>query len=478
MGTGASGYGQETAAIISQASYHRPELLTQLVRKKGFEGANRFFNVFKGPGSSIAGQGLMLGQATAVVTRTVKHVEDNPLFPTMTIGGSASAAGSAGVKGNTITLKSTSHDSNGRSPLRNNDVYRLNKDGNFYKVTDVSRTSNADTFKLTPLLASVTVPAVADGDTMILMYSPYDEGSGAHTSFKREMTEITSKLGIIKERYDATLSAYATSDPIEYPGAFGIPSGKYKVILDESDALMRHYAAMDKYLLWGPEFDNTTNITDIGQTTKGYVPRIKGDGGYNPTYTSGSLALSNFKTWAAYTKQKKAPRHYKIMPGHTLNAEITELLDTYFAQSTGGVNYAAYGGSKDIALALGVNSFSAYGVQWDFCEYSEFDDENTLGTDSDFSKSAFMIPMDKVKVNGSELYQNADPNPGSMVYPLEILYLKRGNEDRFIKATKVGTENGTALGTEDDITGFNYLSEIGLRVRNVTWHGFIEPTTA
>ncbi len=492
----ASAYGGSSAySEISLGDFYRPELFEKVIQTYGQEGMNSFFNVFSGAGlGTMAGQGLFLGQAKPVKTVDYWHYDRLRMMPQVKLDANAGSAGGAAgeVTSDKIVLHADSHSADGKkSPIRNGDIYILSVDGNQYRVSDLDTTTDGShEFNLTPIKSTVTAPNVTANAIMVYIGNAYEEGSDPTSSWISEDHKVVGKLQIVKEQFKATNTATSVWTPIQWQGGFGIPEGNYRVHQDERDAIARFFLAMDRTLLFQEPFDNTSNITEITRTTTGLKPLITNTtyGGFSTTYST--PAMSDVIAINKTLNKIKAPKEYKWIVGYDLGNALEEMFTNYFnvnsstsaagAIGAAAINYASYNGSKEIALSMGVKSFTRGGFTHHLQIYSEFSDENSFysydaikGTSGAFGYSGFIIPMEKVRDYSSDLTGNVGQNQNYMVYPMLIRYLEGNGQNRFFRTVKFGTSSGQALGTQKDINGYDYTGEFGLQVRGIKHFGYI-----
>ena len=481
--------GTESYSLISAAEFYREELLKEVVYQYGDEGLNRFFDVFGPAMGSVAGQGMLLGQAQSVKTPDFWHVERGRFIPAITAGATVDNTSiAAGAASAPIQISTASHSADGtKSPIRVGDVYwfhdvSANTTIQVYATAVNKGTTSAHTVTLKPIKVTDTFAAtstsVVAGDKLIYVTNIFEEGSDGHEAMVTTDETVKGKLQIIKDSFRTTLTANSTYSEVQWHGGFGIAPGNYRVIQDERDAIARQFRNIDMALLYQENLTNT--ISGITRTTKGLRPRILDDGGINQTYAS-TFDMADFRAFNKKLNTYKCPNEYKWVAGYDLMDELEEVFHDYFNvdSATGGVSYGAYNGSKSIALSMGVKSFCRGGFTHHFKTWSEFSDPNGMGAIAagvgSFNTSAFAIPMEKTMDYGSSdgAYGNVGMNPGGMVYPLMIRFLEGNGQNRYMQTTEFGTRGGIAKGTREDLFGYDYVSEVGLQARNIKDFAYI-----
>ena len=96
----------------------------------------------------------------------------------------------------------------------------------------------------------------------------------------------------------------------------------------------------------------------------------------------------------------RCPSEYLLWAGADFDNAFDTTVTAVSQFVNGAINYASFGGKKDVAIALGVNSLSAYGRTFHKKRLNALSHPQitSVGGATVFSKEAYLVPAGKIKV--------------------------------------------------------------------------------
>lgn len=333
-------------------------------------------------------------------------VENNFLYALATVK-TAYTAGAAGASASIVCTGATSV-----KPVLNELILFANGIVGFVSAID-SATDFTITVK--PVNSADVIPSLAVGAKLSFASNAYAEGTGANQMRKSDLIKRSNKLQIFKTKTTVTDIAYGSKIEVEFKGK------PYYFLKQQHDAYLKHRMDILYAILFGRESAGLTDVDGrVINTTRGLRDTIVNAGGITTnTATGGTIALSDLSSLSRLMDANRCPSEYLLWAG----ADFDNTFDTNITASTqfinGAINYASFNGQKDVAIALGVNSISAYGRTFHKKRLNALSHPQvtSTATNSSFTKEAYLIPAGKIKVEQG----------GGQIDRMQIRYLEMAN---------------------------------------------------
>ena len=232
------------------------------------------------------------------------------------------------------------------------------------------------------------------GDTVVFISNAHTEGSGANLMRKSNLTKSQNRVQIFKTKTSITDLAAGSKIEVEYKGK------PYYFIKQQHDAFLKHRLDVAYGMLYGK--GGTTSDAD-GNTinlTKGLHTYISEKSNDINVASGGSVAVADFSTISRLLDKSRGPAEYMILAGGEIDNAIDTGLATADPFKSGGVQYNAFNGSQDQAVALGFESFRFFGRTYHKKRLQALDNvEVTNPVDAfKFDEYAYFIPDGQMKV--------------------------------------------------------------------------------
>lgn len=327
------------------------------------------------------------GKAKATAQTEYFTVQNNFLYATATVK-TLTTAGSAGASASIVCVGATSvKPVVGELMLFANGV-----------VGYVSAVDSATDFTITvkPVNSSDVIPAVAVGAKLSFFSNAYAEGTGSQTMRKSDLIKRSNKLQIFKTKTSITDIAYGSKIEVEFKGK------PYYFLKQQHDAYLKHRMDILYAVLFGRESAGLTDADGNAiNTTRGLRDTIVNAGGISSSVaTGGTIATSDLAALSRLMDANRCPSEYLLWAG----ADFDNAFDTQISAATqfvnGAINYGSFGGSKEVAINLGINSFYAYGrtLHKKRLNALSHPQVTSTATNVNYTKEAYLVPAGKIKV--------------------------------------------------------------------------------
>jgi hypothetical protein len=327
------------------------------------------------------------GKSKATAQTEYFTVQNNFLYAMATVK-TTTVAGSAGASASIVCTGATSvKPVVGELMLFANGV-----------VGYVSAIDSATDFTITvkPVNSADIIPAVTAGAKLSFFSNAYAEGTGSNQMRKSDLVKRSNKLQIFKTKTSITDIAHGSKIEVEFKGK------PYYFLKQQHDAYLKHRMDILYAILFGRESAGLTDASGNAiNTTRGLRDTIVNAGGITSnTATGGSIALSDLANLSRLMDANRCPLEYQMWAG----ADFDNVFDTNISAASpflnGGINYGSYNGKSEIAIALGVQSFNAYGrtIHKKRLNALSHPQITSTATNSNFTKEAYLIPAGKMKV--------------------------------------------------------------------------------
>ena len=233
-----------------------------------------------------------------------------------------------------------------------------------------------------------------DGDTVVFISNAHTEGSAANLMRKSNLTKSQNSVQIFKTKTSITDLAAGSKIEVEYKGK------PYYFIKQQHDAFLKHRLDVAYGMLYGKGGTTSDVNGNTINLTKGLHTYISEKSNDINVSGSGSVAVADFSTISRLLDKSRGPAEYMILAG----GEIDNAIDTGLATSdpfkSGGVQYNAFNGSQEQAVALGFESFRFFGRTYHKKRLQALDNvEVTNPVDAfKFDEYAYFIPDGQIKV--------------------------------------------------------------------------------
>lgn len=328
------------------------------------------------------------GKAKATAQTEYFTVQNNFLYATATAKTPGTSAGSAGAPVDITCVGATSvKPVVGELMLFANGV-----------VGYVSAVSAATDFVITvkPVNSADAIPAVATGAKLSFFSNAYAEGTASNQMRKSDLIKRSNKLQIFKTKTSITDIAYGSKIEVEFKGK------PYYFLKQQHDAYLKHRMDILYAILFGRESAGLTDAAGNAiNTTRGLRDTIVNAGGISSSVaTGGTIATSDLAALSRLMDANRCPSEYLLWAG----ADFDNAFDTQISAATqfvnGAINYGSFGGSKDVAISLGINSFYAYGrtLHKKRLNALSHPQVTSTATNVNYTKEAYLVPAGKIKV--------------------------------------------------------------------------------
>jgi hypothetical protein len=328
------------------------------------------------------------GKAKATAQTEYFTVQNNFLYAMATVKTPGTSAGAAGASVDITIVGSTSV-----KPVVGELILFANG-----VVGYVSAASSATDSVLTikPVNSADAIPAAATGAKLSFFSNAYAEGTGSNQMRKSDLIKRSNKLQIFKTKTSVTDIAYGSKIEVEFKGK------PYYFLKQQHDAYLKHRMDILYSILFGRESAGLTDADGKAiNTTRGLRDTIINAGGITSNVaTSGTVALSDLAALSRLMDANRCPSEYQLWAG----ADFDNGFDTTITAATqfvnGAINYGAFGGKKDVAIALGVQSISAFGrtLHKKRLNALSHPQVTSTATNVNYSKEAYLVPAGKIKV--------------------------------------------------------------------------------
>lgn len=328
------------------------------------------------------------GKAKASAQTEYFTVQNNFLYATATVKTPGTSAGSAGASADITCVGSTSV-----KPVVSELMLFANG-----VVGYVSAVSGATDFVITvkPVNSGDIIPAVATGAKLSFFSNAYAEGTGSNQMRKSDLIKRSNKLQIFKTKTSITDIAYGSKIEVEFKGK------PYYFLKQQHDAYLKHRMDILYSILFGRESAGLTDASGNAiNTTRGLRDTIANAGGITSnTATGNTIVLSDLSSLSRLMDANRCPAEYQLWAG----ADFDNAFDTQISSSSpflnGGISYASYNGKSEVAIALGVQSFNAYGRTFHKKRLTALSHPQitSTATNLNYTKEAYLVPAGKIKV--------------------------------------------------------------------------------
>lgn len=253
-----------------------------------------------------------------------------------------------------------------------------------------------------PSATTVTVRAIdaidttdtANGATVVFISNAHTEGAGAQMMRKSDLTKSQNRVQIFKTKTSITDLAAGSKIEVEYKGK------PYYFIKQQHDAFLKHRLDVAYSMLYGKGGTTSDASGNTVNLTKGLHTYISEKSNDIDVASGGSVDVDDFSTISRLLDKSRGPAEYMILAGGEIDNAIDKGLATSDPFKSGGVQYNAFNGSSEQAVALGFESFRFFGRTYHKKRLQALDNTEVTNPVAafKFDEYAYFIPDGKMKV--------------------------------------------------------------------------------
>ena len=456
-------------ATTLDLAMNQPEVAAQIIKQWGSQYKDTVGMDF----ALIAGE-------TAIASETHSVFLEGKYWETMEVAANSAQTGA----GNTQDIIIIVDASNRFFPKVGNTVVYQGSNNITGLITEIDVSTPAAPVVTIMPSASVNLPAVVDGDLMVIGSSAWGEGTAQPVASTKTYDRLDFYLQIIKDKSGITgsqLTNQSWVDISEYNDNFNY----WNVAMADLDA--RQYSLEEMALLLGDGESVTvaasTGLTDgegdnFVQQTKGFIPHITTSGGVDATLTAAAWDITDLDDVDDYFKSvgDASPNILGYIGGVTARAINNELADlrTYsqdptdsLSQYMGGYGYdEATVGAK--AIHLRFMEYATINRIYSFREVWSFSDPNRLGAEGyNYNQYTMWLPLCNVK----------DGKSSAIIPNVSVMYKELGGYSRRRELIPMQGAGGGVYNMETDKKTMGLRSHIGLAFNNPKYGYLTKPST-
>lgn len=382
--------GQVARQFVSDLSILKPQYYDKFIEKYGSQNYTQLLEA--------------LGMKATVPSREFFHFESKgKLHSAVQLDGGALANVAAGAAVD-VAISSAFVDG-GKSPLRVGEVVENAATGVQYKITAVA-SATACTIK--PL--DSTIDANTDlgaNSTAHLLFRGLTEAGEASTKFN-SLTGLTEKKTFFTTeiREDFSITDRAKIEELY----FEVNGQAYYTYKGLDEAVRRFMNNKEFKLMFGKP---TNNISGTVGTT-GLVPQIEAGGQtYQWNASSSGFTIDDFHALARLADFNGGSSEYHFLMDSYLRTVVDDALFSKY--TNGAIQWAAVGGSNEVAIKYGFDSLKIDGTTFHLKKYLPFNAEAVYGVAPSteyYKNSGILIPVK----------EGRDAQTGDKIPSLRIVY--------------------------------------------------------
>lgn len=420
---GAAGYPLGiTTGIFNELNFVIPDYIPGIVAKYG---NSAYMLVME-----------ILGRTTVeevnTTTNTYSHFEKGRPFGSGIVNATV-AQGASGAAVN-VVLKSPQSYNDGatgtQSPFLLNQTVKFRSNGLKYKVTNITRTTNAFILELTPMGAytvhSGTGTSVLAGEGLETFGNQLaGESSDSQGTQQQKMYRYDNTATVIRASVKASDLAGMNKTQIDFGGG-----DHYEPALAIQTMNMNMMMNIEDAVLEGVPYSNIASTTG----TIGILTDVAARGS-EIDYVTGSFAVGDFQNLTNVLDANGGPREYHFLQDLKQRQDINNLL--FGIYRNGAISYGSVGFSQEAATSYGFRGFSTDTFDFHFHRYKGFTAQAVFGytpTVGDYRANfGFAVPQGTIvdAKNGATrpqmqwvYQQNPDIAKGQRIYSWDLGYTK------------------------------------------------------
>jgi hypothetical protein len=382
--------GQVARQFVSDLSILKPQYYDKFIEKYGSQNYTQLLEA--------------LGMKATVPSREFFHFESKgKLHSAVQLDGGALASVSAGASID-VAISSAFVDG-GKSPLRVGEVVENAATGVQYKITAVA-SATACTIK--PLDSAIDANTdLGANSTAHLLFRGLTEAGEASTKFS-SLTGLTERKTFYTTeiREDFSITDRAKIEELY----FEVNGQAYYTYKGLDEAVRRFMNNKEFKLMFGKP---TNNISGTVGTT-GLVPQIEAGGQtYQWNASSSGFTIDDFHALARLADFNGGSSEYHFLMDSYLRTVVDDALFNKY--TSGAIQWAAVGGSNEVAIKYGFDSLKIDGTTFHLKKYLPFNAEAVYGVAPSteyYKNSGILIPVK----------EGRDAQTGDKIPSLRIVY--------------------------------------------------------
>jgi hypothetical protein len=366
----------ENYVSTSLLGIHKPEVAEDFVDRYGDQ--------------SLMGLLDAIGAKAPVAQKTFSHWESDFLHQNFKQTGTPTVA----AAGTTITLDnsfSSDGTSSGNFFVRVGDIVM----NHYNELALVTAKPANNTATLVPY-KNASWTALAASDVLTIIGNEYQENTGQPAGITPSANEYTNSVAIMKESFEVSGSEATNKIYFQVTDPNTGETGYLWYIKGEADTYRRFMNYCETQMLLGQKAANTNLPGTIDQGgitgTEGLIDFIRS--GNTQTYNQLSgFNLSDFDAMIRTLDTQRGAKENMMYCGIDLSLAIDDAVAAMFAG--GGIQYGAFNGAEEIAVAFGFNSFTRGGYTFHKKVYDHFNYSPMLGAAGyNYAGMGMLIPGD------------------------------------------------------------------------------------
>lgn len=382
--------GQVARQFVSDLSILKPQYYDKFIEKYGSQNYTQLLEA--------------LGMKATVPSREFFHFETKgKLHSAVQLDGGALANVAAGAPVD-VAISSSFVDS-GRSPLRVGEVVENAATGVQYKITAVA---SATACTIRPLDSAIDANTdLGANSTAHLLFRGLTEAGEASTKFN-SLTGLTERKTFYTTeiREDFSITDRAKIEELY----FEVNGQAYYTYKGLDEAVRRFMNNKEFKLMFGKP---TNNISGTVGTT-GLVPQIEAGGQtYQWNASSSGFTIDDFHALARLADFNGGSSEYHFLMDSYLRTVVDDALFNKY--TNGAIQWAAVGGSNEVAIKYGFDSLKIDGTTFHLKKYLPFNAEAVYGVAPSteyYKNSGILIPVK----------DGRDAQTGDKIPSLRIVY--------------------------------------------------------
>jgi hypothetical protein len=382
--------GQVARQFVSDLSILKPQYYDKFIEKYGSQNYTQLLEA--------------LGMKATVPSREFFHFESKgKLHSAVQLDGGALANVAAGAPVD-VAISSAFVDG-GKSPLRVGEVVENAATGVQYKITAVA---SATACTIRPLDSAIDANTdLGANSTAHLLFRGISEAGEASTRFN-SLTGLTEKKTFFTTeiREDFSITDRAKIEELY----FEVNGQAYYTYKGLDEAVRRFMNNKEFKLMFGKP---TNNISGTVGTT-GLVPQIEAGGQtYQWNASSSGFTIDDFHALARLADFNGGSSEYHFLMDSYLRTVVDDALFNKY--TNGAIQWAAVGGSNEVAIKYGFDSLKIDGTTFHLKKYLPFNAEAVYGVAPSteyYKNSGILIPVK----------EGRDAQTGDKIPSLRIVY--------------------------------------------------------
>lgn len=387
----------------------------------------------------------------------INHFEENWIHQAFKV--KAHAAGAAGAPVN-ITLSADSLDANNRYYPRISDTVTFpNEVGSYLSAIDVS-TPSAPIITLIPFDVTKNIPAVTEGQVIIITGNSFSEGSTQPAGRFSGAWKYTNHTQIVKESVGASGTQMTNESWVKMADNKSIEGWFNKGLLDKEFRMKTNiqgvFLSQEKNT--NPLVVDTLNSNATINTTEGLFPYMKRVAIPYP-YTPGTLTVQDFNSMVRLMTKQFTARTVCAMLGQDVDLEMEDVLKEYFQFTTVGyttevVNNKYFGDTpegKALAASIAFSALGKGGFNFAFKAFESMSNPQTYGADGfKYPGKAVFFPLESKK----------DPKSKNDIPAIGVVWKGMGSYNRKMEMFDMGGAGNGIKTTPVDRRDWYLRSEV------------------